>query len=101
MPRPLNIQQSEIGSFRKNRSLAFEVMRGSTYIFIDGAYLIRQHEETLRPWFGFEPNINFQSAIRKFELLSGTNEMWISGGGQPSTVNDKTSTFYYDCLDEE
>jgi uncharacterized LabA/DUF88 family protein len=63
--------------------------------------LLRQHEETLRPWFGFEPNVNFESVIRRLELLSGTNEIWITGGGPPSTANLKTSTFYYDCFDEE
>lgn len=76
-------------------------MVGSTYIFIDGAYLLRRHAEIMRSWFDFEPDMDFGSAIRGLERLSGTSEVWIPVGGPPSIVDQDMRSFYYDCLDED
>jgi len=73
----------------------------STYVFIDGAYLRRQHTNALRDWFGCEPEIDFRSVIQGLDALCGPPVPWLPVE-YVGSVNDRPElrSFYYDCLPE-
>jgi hypothetical protein len=72
--------------------------RTSTYIFIDGGYLRRQHADATKEWFGGEAVISFPLVIERLKTLSGAMGFIIIDN--PDRIPDVRS-FYYDCFDEE
>lgn len=53
-------------------------IREITYLFIDGGYLRQRYQESVRPWFGNDGEIDFSTIAETYR---------------------SRKTFYYDCLD--
>jgi uncharacterized LabA/DUF88 family protein len=78
------------------------MLQSGTYIFIDGGYLLRQHSDVTRPWFGTAEKIDLRLVVDDLKQLPGHRNTWISvemGAAPP--IERVTKAFYYDCLAEE
>jgi uncharacterized LabA/DUF88 family protein len=69
-------------------------MAKATYIFVDGGYLLRQHEDVTTPWFGTLKQMDLRSAVRG---LINAEYTWVPMENQ-GLVQTITKAFYYDCL---